>query len=127
MPLEESDFKEKALKKAKIYAEGIQMSDLQFKIYMEVVRLVHKFIPIGIETLKGIGWKAMLLWQKDYNIKFVETIAMNHEERIQVLTRYTDYVRIELVANLINSEYEEKVTEAINQALEYYDSKYANI
>ena len=52
---------------------------------------------------------------------------MSHEERMEALTRYSDYVKIELVANLIDSEYESKVTEAVNEALEYYDSKYANV
>ena len=127
MPLEKSDFKERALKKAKIYALGIQMTNLQFKIFMEVVHLIHKFIPIGEDVIKGIGWKAMALWQKDYKMSFVEIAQLSHEERMDALTRYSDYVKIELVANLIDSEYESKVTDAVNEALEYYDSKYANV
>ena len=127
MPLDRSDFKEKALKKATEYFKDVHMTDTQYKIFMDILLLVHKFIPIGIEALKGIGWKAMSLWQKDYKISFVEMAAMNHSERMLMLTRYSDYVKIELVANLIDSAYESKVTEAVNQALEYYESKYANV
>ena len=127
MPLEKSDFKEKALKKATEYFEGVQMTNVQYLIFSDIVRFLHKFIPIGEEALKGIGHKAMLLFQRDYNIKFVEMAAMTHDERMEALIRYSDYVKIELVANLIDSEYESKVTEAVNEAFEYYDSKYANV
>ena len=121
MPLERSDFREKALKKAKEYADGIHMTAMQHKIFMDIVQLLNKFIPIGESELKGIGYKALSLWQKDYNLKFVEIAPMSHEERMEALTRYSDYVKIELVANLIDSEYESKVTDAVNEALEYYD------
>ena len=127
MPLDKSDFKEKALKKAKEYAEGILMTDKQFKIFMDIVNLLNKFIPIGVEEIMGIGWKAMKLWQKDFNMNFVELAVMTHEERMDALTRYSDYVKIELTANLINSEYESKVTEAISKILQYYNEKYDNI
>jgi len=94
---------------------------------MEIVQLIHKFIPIGENVIKGIGWKAMSIWQRDFNINIVEVATMTHEERMEALTRYSNYVKIELIANLINSEYESKVNEAINQALEYYNEKYADI
>ena len=127
IPLDRKDFREKALKKAREYADGIHMTEIQHKIFMDVVQLLNRFIPIGESELKGIGYKAMKLWQKDYNLKFVEMAGMTHEERMEALTRYSDYVKIELVANLIDSEFESKVTEAVNQALEYYNEKYSNV
>jgi len=125
--LNRTDFREKALKKAKKYGDGIHMTDMQHKIFMDVVNLLNKFIPIGESEIKGMGFKAMALWQKDYDIEFVDIAAMTHEERMEALTRYSDYVKIEFVANLIDSKYESKVTEAINQALEFYNEKYSSV
>ena len=125
--LDRTDFREKALKKARKYGDGIHMTDMQHKIFMDVVHLLMKFIPIGESEIKGIGYKAMSLWQKDYEIEFVDMAAMTHEERMEALTRYSDYVKVELVANLVDSKYESKVTEAVNQLLEFYNEKYSSV
>ncbi len=125
--LDESNFKEKALKKAKEYFEGVHLTEEQHQIYMDLFNIIHQFIPISEEALKGFGWQAIIMWQKDYNSDIITIAIKSHEERMKILTQISDYLRIELIKNLINSEYESQVTKAVDEMLAYYNEKYANV
>jgi len=61
--LNESNFKEKALKKAKEYFKDIHMTDEHYKIYLEFIQNIHKYVPIDEDALKGFGWEAITMWQ----------------------------------------------------------------
>ncbi len=65
--LDESNFKEKALKKAKEYFEGVHLTEEQHEIYKDLFNIIHQFIPIDSEALNGMIWAAISMWQKDYN------------------------------------------------------------
>jgi len=78
-------------------------------------------------VIKGMGWKAISLWQKDYNINFVEIAIMQHEDRMKAIRNITDYLKIELIKDLINSEYHAEVDNAVNDLLMKYEEKYAQI
>ena len=125
--LDESDFKEKALKKAKEYFKDVHMTEQQYQIFIEFIQNLQKYIPIGEESLKGIGWQAISMWQKDYNLDFLVLVIKSHEERMKSLSVICDYLKIELIKNLINSDYESKITQAVDEALAYYNEKYVNI
>jgi hypothetical protein len=127
MPLNKSDFKEKALKKAVKCFEDVCMTEDQIKIFNDLVQIINQFIPLGEPIIKGMGWKAISLWQKDYNINFVEITIMRHEDRMKAIKNIMDYVKIELIKDLINSEYQTEVDNAVNELLANYDEKYAQI
>ncbi len=125
--LDESNFKEKAIKKAKEYFEGVHLTEEQHKIYIELFEIIHQFIPIDSEALKGMIWASISMWQKDYNSDIITIAIKSHEERMKILTQISDYLRIELIENLINSKYEGQVTKGVDEMLAHYDEKYANI
>ncbi len=125
--LDETKFKEKALKKAKEYFENVHMTDEQYKIFIDFIQQIHKYISIGEDALKGFAWQAIGMWQKDYNMDFIVIAIKSHEERMKAITQICDYLKIELAQNLINSEYESLVTKAVDETEAYYNEKYANI
>jgi hypothetical protein len=127
MPLNKSEFKEKALKKAVKFFEDVHMTEEQIKIFNNLVQIINQVIPLGEDVIKGIGWKAIFLWQKDYNIDFVEIAIMPHEDRMTAVKNILDYVKIELIKDLINSEYQSEVDNAVKELLAKYDEKYAQI
>ena len=127
MPLNKSNFKEKALKKAVKCFEDVCMTTEQLKIFNDLVQIINQFIPLGEDVIKGMGWKAISLWQKDYNIDFVEIAIMLHEDRMKAIKNIMDYVKIELIKDLINSEYQTEVDNTVNELLAKYEEKYAQI
>ena len=52
---------------------------------------------------------------------------MRHEDRMKAIKNIMDYVKIELIKDLINSEYQTEVDNAVNELLANYDEKYAQI
>lgn len=119
--LDESNFKKKALKKAKEYAKDIFLLDKQYEIFLEMIKILLKNIPIGEDVMKGVGWKAISNWQKDFDIEYIVIAVKPHEERVNMIEKIFDYAKIELVTMLINSEYSSQIDNAVSEALAFYN------
>lgn len=125
--LDESNFKKKALKKAKEYTKDIFLLDKQYEIFLEMIKILLKNIPIGEDVMKGVGWKAISNWQKDFDIEYIVIAVKPHEERVNMIEKIFDYAKIELVTMLINSEYSTQVDNAVAEALAFYNENYADL
>ena len=125
--LDESNFKKKALNKAKEYAKDILLLDKQYEIFLEMIKILLKNMPIDEDVMKGVGWKAISNWQKDFDIEFIVIAVKPHEERVNMIEKIFDYAKIELVTMLINSEYSSQIDNAVSEALAFYDENYADL
>ena len=126
--LEESDFKIQSLKDAEELFKTVSLTEAQFKVFLEFMDTIHEHIPIGLDSLKGIGHLAIKSWQVDHKRSITGIANVPHLEAMKTLSEICDYLKIELIKDLINSEDEasaQKVTRAVDEALDHYNEKYA--
>ena len=127
--LDESDFKIQSLKDAEEYFKTVSMTETQFKIFLEFIDIIHEHVPIGKDALKGIGHIAIKSWQVDHQRSITGIAKASHYEAMKSLSEICDYMKIELIKDLINSKdaaIAQKVSTAVDEALKHFDEKYAD-
>jgi len=128
--LNESDFKIQSLKEAEDLFKTVSLTEAQFKVFLELTDIIQEQIPLGKDALKGIGYLAIKSWQVDHKRSITGIANTQHLEVMKTLSEICDYLKIELIKDLIKSEDEaiaQKVTKAVDEALKHYDEKYAEI
>ena len=127
--LDASDFKIQSLKDAEELFKTVALTESQFRVFLEFIDIIHEHIPIGLDSLKGIGHLAIKSWQIDHKRSITGIANAPHLEVMKTLSEICDYLKIELIKNLINSEDEasaQKVTIAVDEALAHYNEKYGD-
>jgi len=127
-----SKFKSKALQDAEEYFKNVHMNREQAKIFDELTDILLKnlsenAVPISKESMKGIGWRAIGMWQIDYKRDLLGLTSISHDERLKAITNILDYVKNLLIKDLTNTNYQSLIKNAIQEAIKYYDKKFKNV
>ena len=126
--LNKKSFNKKSLKDAKEYFQKVQISKAQFKIFLDLIEVLLKHIKIDEITAKGIGWRAVREWQQK-NSRDLKGIAQEtHEERLYAIAQILkEHVKPDLLEKLVDPKDEPVLNKTIEDMLEFYNKKYANL
>jgi len=120
-------FNKSKLKDAEEYFKTVKMSQYQFKIFLDFVKIFRQHIPISDLAVKGIGWQAIREWQQKQHRELIGLEHEDHVERVHAITQILkDYVKKDLFEKLIDSNDEPKVDKVLDKIIEFYDKTYAD-
>ena len=129
--LKKESFKEKeidkTIKEAEEYFKDVHMDkDIQFKIFLDFVKIFEDHIPLPDLAVKGIGWRAVREWQQTHKRDLIGLLDETPEERIRAIDDILNHhVKPDLLEKLVDKKDEPLVDEAINDVLEFYKKEYA--
>ncbi|MGV9204148.1 MAG: hypothetical protein ACOC44_09060 [Promethearchaeia archaeon] len=124
--LEDSNFKNKALRRAQEYFKEVHMTQEQHEIFNRFIDIFLKHIPIDKMAAKGIGWRCIREWQLKHKRDLLGLEIEDPEERVKSISQLLQIVKKELIGDLVDEEDIPLVDEAINNILDFYKEKYAH-
>lgn len=124
--LEESSFKNKALKKAEDYFKDVHMTQDQHRIFLDFVDIFLNNIPMSETAAKGIGWGAVSEWQLRHKRDLLGLESEPPEERIKSIGQIMDIVKDKLMEILKDQANEPQVEETMKKIMNFYKEKHAN-
>ena len=127
-----SKFRSKALQDAEEYFKNVHMNREQAKIFDELIDILLKHlnenaVNISKESIKGIGWKAISMWQIDFKRDLLGLTSISHDDRLRAISNILEYVKNLLIKDLTNINYQSLIKNAIQEAIKYYDRKFKNV
>ena len=125
--LNKNIFDKNKLKDSEEYFKTVKISQYQFKIFLDFVKIFRQHIPISDLAVKGIGWQAIREWQQKQHRELIGLEHEDHVERVHAITQILkDYVKKDLFEKLIDSNDEPKVDKVLDKIIEFYDKTYAD-
>ncbi|HEY0088401.1 MAG TPA: hypothetical protein VGB37_06135 [Candidatus Lokiarchaeia archaeon] len=125
--LNKDSFDKNKLKKSEDFFKTVKMSQYQFKIFLDFVKIFRQHIPISDLAVKGIGWQAIREWQQKHHRELIGLEHEDHMERVHAITQILkNYVKKDLFEKLIDSNDEPKVDKVLDKIIEFYDKTYAD-
>jgi hypothetical protein len=124
--LEDSNFKNKALREAQEYFKNVHMTQEQHKIFNDFIDIFLNHIPIEKVAAKGIGWRSIRKWQLKHKRDLLGLEDEEPEERIKSIAQLLEVVKTELIGDLVDEDDAPLVDEATTDILNFYKDKYAN-
>ncbi|MFO8017287.1 MAG: hypothetical protein R6U96_01510 [Promethearchaeia archaeon] len=124
--LEDSNFKNKALRKGQDYFKDVHMTQEQHEIFNDFIKIFLKHVPIEKMTAKGIGWRSIRKWQLKHKRDLLGLIDEESEERVKSINQLLQIIKKELIGDLVSDDDIPLVDEAIDDILDFYKDKYAN-
>lgn len=122
----ESSFKPKALRKAEQYFKNVHMTQEQHEIFLDIIQLFTKYIPLGEMAVKGLGWRAISKWQLEHKRDLLGLENETPEMRIKSMDQLFEIVKSELIVILEDPEQQPLISQAIIEMMKHYKEKYAN-
>ena len=101
------------------------MTQEQHKIFINLVNIFLKYIPLGDIAAKGLGWKSISRWQIEHKRDLLGLINETPEERIKSMNQLSEVIKNEVIAILEDPEQKSLVDNTINEIMEYYKREHA--
>ena len=119
-------FKPKSVKEAEEYYKTLHVASDQKYIVIAISKLIDKYIPIPERAIRGFIWKTIREWQLQYKTDLSELSTMNSAERVNAVKQIIEIFETMMKRILIDTDQEPALKEAMQQALNIYNEKFAN-
>ncbi len=123
--LDKNSFKPKAISEAEKIYKKVQMDKEQHKIFLDFIDILLKNLPLPELASKGIGWKAVSMWQVKHKKKLSDLLQATPEDRISSIEEIVNIFKDEAIKGLVNVENEPILSKTIGEVMEFYKEKYA--
>ena len=119
-------FRPKSVKEAEEYYKTLRVASDQKYIVIAISKLIDKYIPIPERAIRGFIWKTIREWQLQYKTDLNELSTMNPAERVNAVKQIIEIFETMMKRILIDKDQEPALKEAMQQALNIYNEKFAN-
>jgi len=123
--LDKNSFKPKLISEAEKLYKKVQMDKDQHKIFLGFIDILLKNLPLPELASKGIGWKAVSIWQVKYERKLSDLMDTTPEDRINSIEKILNIFKDEAIKGLAKKEDEPILSKTIDEVMEFYREKYA--
>lgn len=126
LPMSGVKFDQKAITDAEEAYKKIEMAPEQKEIVEGIAKILCKFVPVTEMSMKGF----ISFVFRDYQLKEKTHVAsissMTPAERVSTVTTLFRMLKDRLNKVLWNKTDEEKISDAVDKALDFYKKTYAN-
>ena len=97
----------------------------QHKIFLDFIQILLKNIPLPELASKGLGWKAVSIWQVKQKRKLSDLMQATPEDRINSIEEIVNHFKEEAIKGLVNADDEPILSKTVDEVMEFYKEKYA--
>ena len=89
-------------------------------------KLISHFLPIPERAIRGFMWRTIREWQLTYKMDLGELSNLGSDDRVNAVLKIMEIFGVQIKRVLINKEQEPVLEDAMQQALNMYNEKFAN-
>ena len=89
--LDKNSFKLKALSDAEKFYKKVNMDQEQHKIFLDFISILLKNLPLPEIAAKGLGWRAVSIWQVKYERTLKDLMQAKPDDRIKSIEEISHY------------------------------------
>ncbi|MFW9993344.1 MAG: hypothetical protein ACFFD4_14975 [Candidatus Odinarchaeota archaeon] len=106
-------------------ARKMHIDPTQFKIVKDFAGILHGYVDMNEMPLRGFIYLALRKWQIIESKPVSTVVTMEPEERMVVVSKMIEILRMQLHNVLQNDNQTEMLDEGLDAAFAYYKEKYA--
>ena len=123
--LNKDSFKPNAISEAEKLFQKVQMDKAQHAIFLDFIEILLKNLPLSELAAKGLGWRAVSIWQVKYERKLSDLLQATPEDRIESIQEIVNTFKEEAIKGLAKPEDEPILSKTVDEIMEFYKEKYA--
>ncbi|MFX1275103.1 MAG: hypothetical protein ACFFBP_15785 [Promethearchaeota archaeon] len=123
--LDKNSFKPKALSDAEKIFQKVSMDQEQHQIFLDFIGILLKNLPLPELAAKGLGWRAVSIWQIKHKRSLRDLMESKPEDRIESIKEILNIFTEEAIKGLAKPEDAPILSKTVDEVLDFYKEKFA--